>query len=65
MRVPPHHIEAVSWLTVPYVWTGVTFHLVSSGMNDRDFERGLSEWRKRHPAEVVEDAAGEAPEGDA
>lgn len=34
---------------------GVTFHLVRRGMDDRTFERGLAEWRKRHVVEVVED----------
>ncbi|KAI0643429.1 magnesium-dependent phosphatase-1 [Trametes meyenii] len=37
---------------------GVTFCLVPSGVDDRLFERGLAEWRKRHPVEVAEDAAG-------
>ncbi|KAI8977738.1 magnesium-dependent phosphatase-1 [Trametes punicea] len=36
---------------------GVTFCLVPNGLDDRSFERGLSEWRKRHPVEVVEDAS--------
>ncbi|KAI0338786.1 magnesium-dependent phosphatase-1 [Trametopsis cervina] len=35
---------------------GVTFCLVQKGMDDRTFERGLAEWRKRHATEVVEDA---------
>ncbi|KAI0824373.1 magnesium-dependent phosphatase-1, partial [Trametes gibbosa] len=38
---------------------GVTFCLVPSGVDDRTFERGLAEWRKRHPVEVAEDAAGD------
>ncbi|OJT02616.1 Magnesium-dependent phosphatase 1 [Trametes pubescens] len=38
---------------------GVTFCLVKSGVNDRAFESGLVEWRKRHPVEVAEDAAGD------
>lgn len=38
---------------------GVTFCLVPSGVNDRAFESGLTEWRKRHPVEVAEDAAGD------
>ncbi|KAJ3766639.1 hypothetical protein FB446DRAFT_824581 [Lentinula raphanica] len=37
---------------------GVTFHFVRNGLDDRTFERGLAEWRKRHPVEVVDDAAG-------
>ncbi|KAJ3718194.1 magnesium-dependent phosphatase-1 [Lentinula raphanica] len=39
---------------------GVTFHLVRDGLDDRTFEQGLAEWRKRHPVEVIdpEDAAG-------
>ncbi|KAJ3974918.1 magnesium-dependent phosphatase-1 [Lentinula raphanica] len=37
---------------------GVTFHLVRDGLDDRTFERGIAEWRKRHPVEVIEDAAG-------
>ncbi|KAJ3746902.1 magnesium-dependent phosphatase-1 [Lentinula raphanica] len=40
---------------------GVTFHLVRDGLDDRTFERGIAEWRKRHPVEViegVEDASG-------
>lgn len=41
---------------------GVTFCLVQRGVDDRSFEKGLAEWRKRHPAEVVEDAAGTAEE---
>ncbi|KAI1793683.1 magnesium-dependent phosphatase-1 [Ganoderma leucocontextum] len=36
---------------------GVTFCLVPSGVNDRSFEQGLAEWRRRHPVEVAEDAA--------
>lgn len=39
---------------------GVTFCLVQKGMDDRTFERGLAEWRKRHPTEVVEDADNES-----
>ncbi|KAI0704642.1 magnesium-dependent phosphatase-1 [Earliella scabrosa] len=39
---------------------GVTFCLVPSGVNDRAFEAGLSEWRKRHPIEVAEDASASA-----
>ncbi|KAI0367100.1 magnesium-dependent phosphatase-1 [Pilatotrama ljubarskyi] len=39
---------------------GVTFCLVPNGLDDRSFERGLSEWRKRHPVEVAEDASGDA-----
>ncbi|EKM51009.1 uncharacterized protein PHACADRAFT_128667 [Phanerochaete carnosa HHB-10118-sp] len=36
---------------------GVTFCLVQRGMDDRTFEKGLAEWRRRHPVEVVEDAS--------
>ncbi|PIL34631.1 hypothetical protein GSI_03410 [Ganoderma sinense ZZ0214-1] len=36
---------------------GVTFCLVQSGVNDRAFEHGIAEWRRRHPVEVAEDAA--------
>ncbi|KAE9390944.1 magnesium-dependent phosphatase-1 [Gymnopus androsaceus JB14] len=39
---------------------GVTFCLARNGMDDRTFEKGLAEWRKRHPVEVTEDAAGSA-----
>ncbi|KAM6499932.1 magnesium-dependent phosphatase-1 [Amanita muscaria] len=28
----------------------VTFYLASSGVNNKSFEKGLVEWRKRHPA---------------
>ncbi len=40
---------------------GVTFCLVSNGLDDRTFEHGLAEWRKRHPVEVVEDADASEP----
>ena len=36
---------------------GVTFCLVRNGLDDRTFEQGLREWRRRHPVEVTEDAA--------
>ncbi|GJE90662.1 magnesium-dependent phosphatase [Phanerochaete sordida] len=39
---------------------GVTFWLVQQGTDDRTFEKGLAEWRKRHPVEVAEDASGTA-----
>ncbi|KAE9390948.1 hypothetical protein BT96DRAFT_1001786 [Gymnopus androsaceus JB14] len=39
---------------------GVTFCLAQNGMDDQTFEKGLAEWRKRHPVEVTEDAAGSA-----
>ncbi|KAH7925786.1 magnesium-dependent phosphatase-1 [Leucogyrophana mollusca] len=39
---------------------GVTFILVENGLDDRTFERGLKEWRRRHPVEVTEDASGTA-----
>ncbi|KAF5375773.1 hypothetical protein D9757_008979 [Collybiopsis confluens] len=35
---------------------GVTFCLVRNGVDDRTFEKGLAEWRKRHPVEVAEGA---------
>ncbi|KAH9934253.1 magnesium-dependent phosphatase-1 [Fomitopsis serialis] len=41
---------------------GVTFCLVPSGLSERVFQHGLDLWRKRHPAEVIEDAAGTAEE---
>ena len=34
---------------------GVTFCLVPNGVDDRTFERGLAEWRRRHAVEVTED----------
>ncbi|KAJ4465080.1 magnesium-dependent phosphatase-1 [Lentinula aciculospora] len=34
---------------------GVTFCLVRNGLDDRTFERGLAEWRTRHPLETLED----------
>ncbi|TFK51172.1 magnesium-dependent phosphatase-1 [Heliocybe sulcata] len=37
---------------------GVTFCLVRHGTDERTLEAGLAEWRKRHPVEVIEDAAG-------
>ncbi|KZT30035.1 magnesium-dependent phosphatase-1 [Neolentinus lepideus HHB14362 ss-1] len=39
---------------------GVTFCLVLHGTDERTLEAGLAEWRKRHPVEVVEDAAGDS-----
>lgn len=36
--------------------SGVTFCLVKRGLDDRTFEQGLNEWRRRHPVEVTEDA---------
>ncbi|KAI0073977.1 magnesium-dependent phosphatase-1 [Panus rudis PR-1116 ss-1] len=41
---------------------GVTFCLVSRGLDDRTFEHGLNEWRRRHPTEVAEDASAEKVE---
>ncbi|KZV59239.1 hypothetical protein PENSPDRAFT_695303 [Peniophora sp. CONT] len=38
---------------------GVTFVLVPDGVNSRIFEKGLEEWRRRHPAQVVEDTGGD------
>ena len=46
-----------SSLTSYLPFSGVTFCLVPSGVNDRVFEHGLSEWRKRNPVEVAEDAS--------
>lgn len=43
-----------------YHLQGVTFCMVHNGMDHRTFEKGLAEWRKRHPEEVVEDASGTA-----
>jgi len=37
---------------------GVTFCLAPNGLDERTFQKGLGEWRKRHPHEVVEDAGG-------
>ncbi|EEB90504.1 hypothetical protein MPER_11279, partial [Moniliophthora perniciosa FA553] len=42
---------------------GVTFCLVRNGMDNQTFEKGLAEWRKRHPEEVNEDVPSEI-EGD-
>ncbi|PFH47537.1 hypothetical protein AMATHDRAFT_82162 [Amanita thiersii Skay4041] len=36
---------------------GVTFHLVPSGLNHNSFEKGLAEWRSRHPEQVLNDPA--------
>jgi magnesium-dependent phosphatase 1 len=38
-------------------FTGVTFCLVRDGTTARIFEKGLADWRKRHPEEVMGDAA--------
>ncbi|KAI0032525.1 magnesium-dependent phosphatase-1 [Vararia minispora EC-137] len=38
---------------------GVTFILVSDGLHNQDLERGLNEWRRRHPMEVNRDASGD------
>ncbi|OJA08548.1 hypothetical protein AZE42_06643 [Rhizopogon vesiculosus] len=35
---------------------GVTFTLVPNGLNDRILEKGLRDWRKRHPDQVDDDA---------
>ncbi|KIM88036.1 hypothetical protein PILCRDRAFT_95686 [Piloderma croceum F 1598] len=35
---------------------GVTFHHAPDGIENQVFEKGLTEWKKRHPALVVEDA---------
>lgn len=43
-------------------FSGVTFCLVASGVTERAFQHGLELWRQRHPAEVIEDAAGTAEE---
>lgn len=45
--------------------SGVTFCLVKRGLDDRTFEQGLSEWRRRHPVEVTEDADASHPSVDA
>ncbi|KAG0696493.1 magnesium-dependent phosphatase-1 [Suillus ampliporus] len=37
---------------------GVTFTLVPNGLNVRILEKGLKEWRKRHPVQVTEDVVG-------
>ena len=42
---------------------GVTFALVRKDFTERTFEEGLAEWRKRHPAEVTEDAGGDDVKG--
>lgn len=39
---------------------GITFCLVRNGTDAQTFERGLAEWRRRHPVKVVEDAEGKA-----
>ena len=49
---------------MPLLNVGVTFHLVPNGVDDRTFERGLSEWRKRQPVEVVEDTSNNAESDD-
>jgi hypothetical protein len=36
--------------------TGVTFCLVTDGTTSALVDKGLAEWRKRHPVEVAEDA---------
>ncbi|KAL1725388.1 magnesium-dependent phosphatase-1 [Schizophyllum commune] len=41
---------------------GVTFCLVRNGMDLQTFEKGLAEWRRRHPVKVVEDPAGDGYE---
>ncbi|KAF9267016.1 magnesium-dependent phosphatase-1 [Marasmius fiardii PR-910] len=33
---------------------GVTFCLVRNGMDNQTFEKGLAEWRKRHPVSATE-----------
>ncbi|KAI0044063.1 magnesium-dependent phosphatase-1 [Auriscalpium vulgare] len=40
---------------------GVTFVLVHNGLDNRTFEHGLDEWRKRHPEEVVNDVTEPGP----
>ncbi|TFY66856.1 hypothetical protein EVG20_g4232 [Dentipellis fragilis] len=42
---------------------GVTFTLIRTALDDRTFEGGLDEWRRRHVVEVVEDAAGDDVKG--
>lgn len=46
------------------IHTGVTFVLVPDGVNSRIFEKGLEEWRRRHPAQVLEDAGGDVERKD-
>ncbi|KAH9940030.1 magnesium-dependent phosphatase-1 [Epithele typhae] len=43
---------------------GVTFSLITSGVNDRAFESGLGRWRKRHPDEVAGDASAGGAQGE-
>ena len=38
--------------------------LVPDGVNSRIFEKGLEEWRRRHPVQVVEDAGGDVERKD-
>ncbi|PCH34904.1 magnesium-dependent phosphatase-1 [Wolfiporia cocos MD-104 SS10] len=39
---------------------GVTFCLAPNGLDELTFQKGLNEWGKRHPVEVVENASGSA-----
>ncbi|KIM71631.1 hypothetical protein PILCRDRAFT_16887 [Piloderma croceum F 1598] len=41
---------------------GVTFHHTPDGIENQVFEKGLTEWKKRHPALVVEDAEASVQE---
>ncbi|KAH9933701.1 magnesium-dependent phosphatase-1 [Amylocystis lapponica] len=36
---------------------GVTFCLAAKGLDDRTFQHGLNEWRRRHPVELDEGTA--------
>jgi len=38
---------------------GVTFCLVSRQLDEGTFEKGLADWRNKHPEEVIEDAVDE------
>ena len=53
--------DAKPYLSKTYVviLVGVTFIHVLNGLDDRVFEQGLEEWRRRHPVEVIEDAGGD------
>lgn len=42
-----------NWIFV--ILIGVTFQLVPHGTNEHVFEKGLAEWRKRHPVQVAEE----------
>jgi magnesium-dependent phosphatase 1 len=55
-------IEQVSLLLYPndiLAAIGVTFCLVSRQLDEGTFEKGLADWRNKHPEEVIEDAVDE------